>query len=289
MIQVSRVWGGRAILGEGPVWDSFGAVLWFVDIKDRKVHRLDPATRATTRWDAPEQIGWILPARNGKLIAGLQSGLASFDPLDGSFETLCEIEAHLPTNRLNDATIAADGAIFFGSMDDGEAATTGRYYRWDGRTATPLAIDPVRITNGPALSPDQRSLYNVDTVEGVVYVADLDHAGRVVSNRVFARIDPADGYPDGCITDRAGNVWLGLWGGWRARLYSPDGDVLREVRLPVSNVTKIALGGPDLKTAFVTTACAGLDASELARQPDAGCIFSFEVDIPGIVTVGATS
>jgi len=190
----------------------------------------------------------------------------------------------LPSNRLNDATAAADGSIIFGSMDDAETARSGRFYRWDGRNADPLAIEPVCITNGPALSPDQRILYHVDTVGGTIHVSDLDETYRVISTRTFATIDPADGHPDGCITDSAGNVWIGLWGGWRARLYSPEGEILREVRLPVSNVTKIALGGPDLTTAYVTTARAGLDGAALAAQPQAGNLFSFEVDVPGIAS-----
>ena len=103
-----------------------------------------------------------------------------------------------------------------------------------------------------------------------------------MSTRIFAIIDPADGHPDGCSTDSAGNVWLGLWGGWRARLYAPDGSILREVRLPASNVTKIALGGPDLKTAFVTTARAGLDDAALAEQPEAGNVFAFPVEVAGL-------
>src|SRR3546814_3789088 len=35
---------------------------------------------------------------------------------------------------------------------------------------------------------------------------------------------------------------------------APDGTLLHHIEFPVSNVTKIALGGPDLKTAYATTA-----------------------------------
>ena len=43
-----------------------------------------------------------------------------------------------------------------------------------------------------------------------------------------------------------------------------------------------ALGGPDMRTAFVTSARAGLNDEEVGRQPEAGNVFSFEVDVPGI-------
>ncbi|WP_095011919.1 SMP-30/gluconolactonase/LRE family protein [Tsuneonella mangrovi] len=282
MTQVWNVWEGAATLGEGPVWDTQRNQLWFVDIKQRKIHRFDPCAKAVRSWDAPGQIGWVLPAADGTLIAGLQQGLARFDPNDGSFEVFAEVEPEQPSNRLNDATVGPDGTIWFGSMDDGEENDSGRFYRWNGKSVRPVDLEPVCITNGPALSPDGRKLYHVDTAGGVINVATLDEAGKVLENREFARIDPADGHPDGCIVDSRGNVWVGLWGGWRARLYSPDGTVLQEVKLPASNVTKIALGGKDLTTAYATTARAGLSEEELAGQPEAGSLFAFKVDVPGL-------
>lgn len=275
------VWDGGCTLGEGPVWDAAASVLWFVDIKKRHVHRYDPSTDTVDAWPAPAQVGWVLPSTEGRLLAGLQSGLAIFDPESGKFEALTVVEPSYPTNRLNDATVAPDGTVWFGSMDDGESEITGRFYKWDGRSVVDAGIDPVCITNGPGVSPDGRLLYHVDTLGGVIHVADLDADGSVGTSRVFARIDPADGHPDGVIVDSAGNVWLGLWGGWRARLYNPQGEIIREVRLPVANVTKIALGGDDLCTAYATTASAGLDAAALPGQPLAGGLFTFRVDVPG--------
>lgn len=211
----------------------------------------------------------------------MQTGLALFDPANGSFDPVCAVEPDLPANRLNDATVAQDGTVWFGSMDDDEKQASGRYYRWTGGSLEAVDIDPVIITNGPALSPDQRTLYHVDTAGGTVYASTLDESHNVSSTRVFATIDPADGHPDGCVVDALGNVWLALWGGWRARLYDPAGKIMREVRLPVSNVTKIALGGRDFKTAYVTTARAGLCEEELDRQPLAGGLFAFRVDTAG--------
>jgi sugar lactone lactonase YvrE len=54
------------------------------------------------------------------------------------------------------------------------------------------------------------------------------------------------------------------------------------VRLPVANVTKIALGGPDLRTAYATTARGDLTEAALATQPLAGALFAFEVEVPGL-------
>jgi sugar lactone lactonase YvrE len=66
------------------------------------------------------------------------------------------------------------------------------------------------------------------------------------------------------------------------RRYSPDGKLLATVRLPCANVTKIAFGGPDLETAFATTATKGLTPDERAAAPLAGGVFAFPVDVPGL-------
>jgi sugar lactone lactonase YvrE len=53
------------------------------------------------------------------------------------------------------------------------------------------------------------------------------------------------------------------------------------VRLPTANVTKMCFGGPDLKTAYATTARKNLDAAALAAQPDAGNLFAFDPGVAG--------
>lgn len=286
--QVRLISHVAATLGEGPVWDAQAGVLWFVDVKGRRVFRFDPARDELAQWDAPGQVGWVVPSGNGLLLAGLQSGLFRFDPANGRFEAIVAVEPDQPTNRLNDATVGPDGVVWFGSMDDGERDQSGRFYRWDGTDVTDTGIQPLCITNGPAVSPDGTTLYYVDTVGGVIHAAEIGPGNVVTGGRVFAQVETEDGHPDGVSVDAEGNVWVGLWGGWSARLYAPDGTIKAEVRLPVANVTKVALGGADLRTAYVTTARTGLDAEALEAQPDAGGLFSFRVDVPGMVVKRAT-
>ena len=278
---VRQLWDGQALLGEGPVWDAARDCLWFVDIKAPAVHRHDPATGQTSTWRAPTQVGWVLPAGDGILLAGLKTGLHRFDPATGAFDLITDVEPDLPGNRLNDATVGADGIVWFGSMDDAAEQDTGRFYRWDGERVTATGLAPVCITNGPDVSPEGGTLYHVDTLGGFIHAATIEADGSIGATRPFATIDPADGTPDGVTCDSAGNVWVGLWGGWCARLYAPDGSVLTEVKLPAANVTKVALGGPDLRTAYATTAHIGLSDEERAAQPAAGNLFAFEVEVPG--------
>lgn len=276
------VWALGAPLLEGPVWVARDAALWFVDIKSHKVHRYDPANEGRRSWDAPAQIGFCLPAANGKFVAGLQTGLAIFDPVDGSFTPLVDPEPALPGNRLNDGTVDPAGRLWFGTMDDGESGVTGRIYRLggDGRCVAETAA--VSISNGPAVSPDGRILYHVDTLGGIVHAAAIGDDGTLGESRVFAAIPNSEGFPDGPAVDAEGCVWIGLYNGGAVRRYSPAGELLETVAFPVSAITKVAFGGADLRTVYATTANKHLDAQGRAAEPHAGDLFAFEVSVPGV-------
>jgi len=276
------VWALGGALLEGPVWVERDAALWFVDIKSHRIHRLDPASGDRRSWVAPAQIGFCLPATNGKFIAGLQTGLAVFDPADGSFTPLVDPEPALPGNRLNDGTVDPAGRLWFGTMHDGESAVTGRIYRLsaDGRCVAETAA--VRISNGPAVSPDGRTLYHIDTLGGMIYAAAIDDDGKLGESRMFVTIPNNEGFPDGPAVDAEGGVWIGLYNGGAVRRYSPAGELLDVVEFPVGAITKVAFGGPDLRTVYATTANKHLDAQGRADQPHAGDLFAFEVSVPGV-------
>lgn len=276
------VWSLAAPLLEGPVWVARDAALWFVDIKSHKVHRYDPENGDKRSWDAPAQVGFVLPAESGGFIAGLQTGLARFDPADGSFTPLVDPEPHLPGNRLNDGTVCPSGRLWLGTMDDAEAADSGAIYRLAADGSCHVSSPPCSITNGPAVSPDGRTLYHIDTLGGVIYACDLAKDGSLANRREFARIPNEEGYPDGPTVDAEGCLWVGLYKGSAVRRYSPAGDLLETVPFPVDAITKIAFGGPDLKTVYATTANKHLTPEEKAASPSAGDLFRFTVSVPGV-------
>jgi sugar lactone lactonase YvrE len=256
--------------------------LWFTDIKKRQIHRFDPASGEQRSWFAPEYVGFALPAAGGDFIAGLKSGLYRFDDSTGEFRLLAHVEAELPANRINDGTVDPSGRLWFGTMDDLEQEETGAIYRFGDDGGIVRSGGECCITNGPAVSPDGRTLYHVDTLRGIVYACDVEGDGSLERRRIFCEMDSRDGYPDGPSVDSEGCVWIGLYAGWAARRYSPAGELIGTVRFPVSNITKIAFGGEDLRTAFATTARQGLKPKELAKQPQAGDLFAFQVDTPGL-------
>ena len=284
MAQVDLVWDAGCTLGEGPVWSAREQRLWFVDIKAGELLRYRPADGACDRWSLGGSPGFALPARDGTLIVGMADGLYAFDPATSALIKRIDIEGDKPGNRLNDGCVAPDGALWFGTMDNAETASTGQLFRFDGTSAKVHDRDYV-ITNGPALCPAARTFYHTDTLERAIYA--FDHRdGRLANRRVFARFDAAMGYPDGTTVDAEGGLWVAFFGGGCVRRFDADATQTDEVRLPVSNATKLALGGPDLTTAYITTAKWLLDDAALAAEPLAGAVFSFTAAIPGLSTHG---
>lgn len=277
-----QVWELQAELGEGPVWVERDHALWFVDIKKQQLHRFDPANGAKTSFDAPQQVGFILPAEGGGFVAGLQSGLYHFDEASRNFDLIVEVELDLSANRLNDGVVDPAGRLWFGTMDNGEKANSGAFYCYERGRLTRTEIDNIAITNGPCISHDGTLLYYVDTLNGAIDVVDILDDGTLGKGRPFVRIDSEDGYPDGPTIDSEGHVWISLYGGWETRRYAPTGELVETVRFPVANVTKIAFGGPGLRIAFATTARQLLSAADIAKQPLIGALFQFETNVPGV-------
>lgn len=271
-----------ATLGEGPVWDEARGCLWFVDIKGHALHRFVPGSDIVDTVAAPEEACWVFPLDDGALLVGAKAGVHRFDVEAQAFELLYEIEGDVPGNRLNDAAVHPDGSVWFGTMDNGEEAVTGRYYRLNDGACEALSPEAVIITNGPAFSPYGTVAYLVDTLGRKILAAPVGTDGVPGEPRLFAQLPDDMGHPDGPVVDSDGVVWVGLFGGWGVARFSPDGKFLGKIDFPVANVTKITFGGDDLRTVYATTARKGLSADELARQPDAGHLFAFAVDVPGL-------
>jgi D-xylonolactonase len=272
----------RAELGEGPVWSSTESALWFVDVSGKRVHRYAPHSRNHRSWPAPEKCSFIVPIRGGGFLAGLKTGLHRFEPTQGTFTHFASVEPHLAANRLNDGAVDAQGMLWFGSMHDAETEASGSLFRLD-RGGEVLKLDTGYIvTNGPAFSPCGKVFYHTDSPNRLVYAFDRSAAGELSNKRIFIAVEADAGYPDGTTVDAEGCLWVALWRGWAARRYSPQGELLSTVRFPCANVTKLALGGEDFQTAYVTTASRGLTSAERETQPLAGDLFSFHAAVPGM-------
>ena len=275
------LWEVGAHLGEGPMWHAPTRSLYFVDIKSRKIHRCAADGSDQRTWDAPNQASFVVPVKGGGLVCSLRDGLHHFDETNGSFKQLHSVEAELEDNRFNDGFVDYKGRLWFGSMHDPEADPTGVLYHLGADGVVREADRDYRITNGPAMSPDGKTLYHTDTLGKLVYQFDVADDGSLSNKRLFVET-AAPGWPDGMAVDVDGYVWIAMFRGHRIDRYSPAGELVQTVPMPVPNITKLAFGGDDLRTAYVTTAWKGLTDEERAQYPLAGALFTFRTETPGL-------
>jgi sugar lactone lactonase YvrE len=184
------------------------------------------------------------------------------------------------SNRTNDATVDVDGRLWFGTMDDDEEEPTGALYCLaDGGLS--VTVWRAVVTNGPAVTPDGQRLYHVSSGERTIWRIPLVDGVCASRGEIFVELGEGEGFPDGIVLDSEDCLWVALWDGWGLRRYAPDGSLLLSIELPCARVTKIAFGGSDLRTGYVTTARVGLTEAQLAEQPLAGSLFAFDAPVPG--------
>lgn len=273
----------HAVLGEGPVWVAREAALYWLDIKGLKIFRLD-SRGVRTEWPTPFRIGSIAPRKSGGFIAGTEKGIAAIDPEAARFDILFNPEEDLPSNRFNDGKLDRQGRFWAGTMDDSEKSATGSLYRID-RDLSCTAVDRgYKVTNGPAFSPDGKRMYHNDSARQVTYVFDLE--GEQLGERsVFLQFKEGEGYPDGMTVDSEGCLWVALWDGWCVRRYSPAGEWMETVKMPVARPTSCAFGGLDLDRLYISSASIGLDETASGMQPNAGGLFMITPGVRGLEEV----
>ncbi|ASG24722.1 SMP-30/gluconolactonase/LRE family protein [Nitrospirillum viridazoti] len=274
-------------LGEGVTWDERDQSLWWTDIHERRLHRLDWASRAVETFAAPERVCsfGLIEGDSGRLVVAFESGFALFTPRSGVVEWLARQD--LPAGvRFNDGRVDRQGRFWAGTMVEDEAARAakslaGALYRLDGRDrATPL-VHGALISNSLCWSPDGTRMYYTDGPTRRIRAFDYDPATGMPSNeRVFVTTEEG-AFPDGANIDAAGHLWSAQWGASQVVRYAPDGSVSGVIPVPTARVSCVAFGGPDLTLLFVTTAREGMTAAEIAADPDAGTLFVYDIGIIG--------
>ena len=271
----------HAVLGEGPVWVGRDRALYWVDIKGRRIFRLADSGELS-RWPTPFRVGSLAPHEKGGFIAGTDQGIAEVDLDTGRLQIIFHPEEHLPGNRFNDGKVDRSGRFWAGTMDDQERQAIGTLYRIDPDLSWTSIDEGYKVTNGPAFSPLGDIMYHNDSARQVTYAFDLDADGKATNRRTLIEFGDGDGFPDGMTVDSEGCLWIAFWDGWCVRRFSPAGELLETVEVPVARPTSCAFGGAELDELYITSASVGLDESQLRMQPNAGGLFMFTPGVQGL-------
>jgi len=288
-------------LGESPFWHPHERALYWLDIPGRTVLRTrgDGDAASVERWRLPSEPGCMAPARSGGLVLALRDGIYRARDWGGELVLLARAEYDTHTMRFNDGKCDALGRFWAGTLNEAKDRANATLYCLDARggrepVLTPMANEAT-TANGLAFAPDGGTLYWADTAAHAVRAWDWAPEPNVLSKpRVFARFDgkpdgwtsdagsPYGGRPDGAAVDAAGDYWVAMFEGAQLLRFMPTGEQVEAIALPSQCPTMPCFGGDDLRTLFVTSAAKGRPASELARLPASGSVFSARVANPGL-------
>lgn len=163
----------EAALGEGPTWDSRAQRLIWIDILGSRVHTYDPASGRRTVMVTEQHVGAAKPRAGGGLVVNLRDGLGLYGP-SGSGEAFRWLHHDpVPGRRANDAAVAPDGSLFFGTMRYDEAPGGGALSRITPDGTVTTLLDDVTVSNGTGWSPDGLLMYYIDSPTRRVDVCDM--------------------------------------------------------------------------------------------------------------------
>ena len=283
MNALTCVLDAKASLGECAIWSVDDQALWWVDINAPSLNRFDPASGRNQAMPLPESVGSFAIRERGGFVLALRDGLWFADASGRPERMIVEAPYDASHHRFNDGRCDRQGRFWVGSMNENRDANSAALYRLDADLRFTEVLRDILISNGLAWSPDGRTMYHTDTPTRILSRFDYDTAtGTPTKRRVFARWTGEGDRPDGGCVDSDGCYWSAFYRGGKVVRIAPDGRVLADYPVPAMCPTMCALGGPDLRTLFVTSARQGRSDEELARLPQSGGIFSMRVDVPGL-------
>lgn len=218
--------------------------------------------------------------RNGMLHPGNQpdgyiGGRIQRVGFDGSVTDLYTSVDGNPLRGPNDLVFDREGGFYFTDMGKKrrrEVDRGGLYYaRADGSRIVELA-HPLTEPNGVGLSPDGARLYVAETVTGRLWFWELDGPGELRREpgtawtkgrpKAAGLLHGFEGSQllDSLAVDFDGNVCVGTLVTGAISVINPQGrleDVIRPPRHDMY-VTNICFGGPDSRTAYITSSGLGL-------------------------------
>ena len=282
----------RDRVGECPVWSVAEQALYWVDIEGCILHRLDWASQTQKSWHTPERVGCIAltdrPGEPRTLVAAMESGIFLLklgEGVDVDAKLLAAVKHPLPSMRFNDGRCDAEGRFWASTMcmDMSLAASVGAVYCLDEAGLSEPKISRLVTPNGMGFSPDGAAYYLSDSHPTVqkIWVFDRDATtGALAHQRLFVDMLFLPGRPDGAAVDADGCYWICANDAGLVHQFSPQGELLKSVSVPVSKPAMCAFGGPNLDVLFVTSILPGGVLPEHAGLN--GAVFALEVGVRGL-------
>jgi D-xylonolactonase len=243
------------LCGEGPLWDEQKQILYWTDIDGKKFYRYRWNERRHELIHEGFKVNGFTLQENGGFVVTNSEGIWLWN--QQSKPILLVSEADGKDCTLNDCVADPEGRVYSGSYHHNPSGTALPSFLFcvDTDGSVHVVDEGIKFSNGLAFSPDCKTLYFSDTVARCVYAYDWHRdTGKLTNRRVFVRLPREEGFPDGLAVDSEGFLWCAHWFGGCISRYDPDGKRERLVRIPATQTSSLAFGGPELGVIFITSA-----------------------------------
>ena len=276
------------LVGESAIWHEVESALYWVDIEGLTVNRLHAASGKFSSWKMGSNPSALAIDDNNFLVVATRERLLRLNTTDGAETPIADAPYDTSKVRFNDGRVDPAGRFWIGTMYEPRDRSDAEMHVLEAGKLREAWRGGMTNSNGLAWSLDGRTMFHADTTTHRIDCYDYDPETGVQSNgrtiKTFSTYKSAADYggrPDGATVDSEGAYWVAMFEGGRVLRLSPDGEILREIALPVRCPTSVAFGGSDLRTLFITSASHGRSAAELEQYPLSGKVLSIRVDVAG--------
>jgi gluconolactonase len=274
--------GAALMFLEGPAVDAQGN-LFVSDIAGNRILKMAPEGKVTvwrsnsgrTNGNAFDAEGRLVSCEGGEQGPGRRR-MVRTDMKTGELTVLTEKYDGKRYNSPNDCCVDAKGRIWFtdprygADRSDLEMDVEGVYrIDPDGKVTRVLTQKEVDRPNGIAVSPDNKTLYVIDSHQKPggnrkVWAFTIGADGSLSGRKLVYDFGKGRG-GDGLRTDMKGNLWVAA--GINAHrgnpgetldvpagiyVIAPEGKLLGRIPIAEDLLTNLCFGGPDRKTLYVT-------------------------------------
>ena len=250
---------------EGPAFDKNGQLYVVNYLRDGTIGKVAPDGTCSMFIELPAGsiANCIQFDKNGNIFLPDFTGhnILHVDMLTKKVSVFChEPRMYSP----NDLCMNRSGQLF--ASDPDWNAEIGQLWRIDPDSTPVLLETNMGTTNGIELSPDEKTLYLNESVQLNVWKYDVDEKGNISGKKLFYKFN--DFGLDGMKCDKKGNLYITRWGKGTIAVLSPEGKLIREIKLKGKKCSNLVFGGKKGETIYVT-------------MQDRKCMEMFQNDIAG--------
>jgi sugar lactone lactonase YvrE len=274
----------RCHLGEGPCYDPRTDTAWWVDILERQLFERSLADGTARLHDLSFMASGVAAVDETRHLLAAEDGLYLRGLSDGKLMLLCPLEAEDAGTRSNDGRVHPCGALWISTMGRDAEPGRGAIYHVAGTRVTRL-YGSLTIPNAICFSPDGATGYFADTDAGLLKRVSLDPNTGLPTGEPSTLYDHrgGDGGLDGAAVDAEGRIWCARWGASCIDAYSPEGERVRTIPLPVTRPSCPTFAGPDLDRLLITSAYEGMSPEERDADPEHGRTLLVAAGIRGLL------